>query len=206
MVGERRFVFLKSFWVFVVDDSLKSFTCLNKEELMWDGKFWGFYGVLSSSFLNDYKQHWDSCLECYCLYGHANNHLPWVWNTRYCVYKVCTMPYHQNVYHGNHRRTLGDLGENRNKWRQNGTWIYSNHHDPYILTVNFWLPNQWVCYNEDIEWSGLFGAPPQGGWNTAHQHGWRWALCTRMELCHQYVSSIVCDTWRTYTFVPYCYS
>ena len=35
---------------------------------------------------------------------------------------------------GHRRRALGDLGEKRNTRGQNGTRIYANHHDPYILT------------------------------------------------------------------------
>ena len=34
-----------------------------------------------------------------------------------------------------HRRALGDLGENSNTWRENGTWIYANHNNPLILSV-----------------------------------------------------------------------
>ena len=70
------------------------------------------------------------------------------------------MSYHKNGCRGHHRRAIGGLGEKSNTWRENGTWIYVNHHDPYILTVNFVLPNHWVCCNGDLECSGCFGAPP----------------------------------------------
>ena len=73
------------------------------------------------------------------------------------------MPYHQNGYHIHHRRALGDLVDRSNTWRVNGSWIYANHHDPYILKVSFGLPNHCVCCNVDIEFVECFGAPPQWG-------------------------------------------
>ena len=72
------------------------------------------------------------------------------------------MLYRQNGCHGRHIIALGDLGEKRNTWRQNGTWIYANHHDPYIITVNCVLPYHWVYCNVDIDCIAFFGAPPQG--------------------------------------------
>ena len=70
------------------------------------------------------------------------------------------MPYHQNFYHGHHRRSLGGLGGKSSTWWGNGPWIYANHHDPYILTVNCELPNHWVCCNVDIKCIGCFFVPP----------------------------------------------
>ena len=48
----------------------------------------------------------------------------------------------------------------------NRPWIYANHHDPYILRVNFGLPNHLVWCNGYIECSDLFVAPLQGGGET----------------------------------------
>ena len=64
------------------------------------------------------------------------------------------MPYYQNVCHVYHRRALGYLGYKNNTWRQNGTWIYANHHNPYIMTVNCGLINHWVCCNVYLYFSG----------------------------------------------------
>ena len=73
------------------------------------------------------------------------------------------MTYHQNGCHGHHRRELGDLGENNNTWRQNVPWVFTNHHNPIILTVNCGLPNNWVRCNGDLECIGYVGEPQQGG-------------------------------------------
>ena len=132
---------------------------------------------------------------------HAHNHMPWVWTSVCCVYEVCPIPYHQNVCHGHHIRALGDLGENGSTWRQKGIWIYFNHHNPYMLMVNCGVTNKWVCCNGDLDCSALFCAPPQGGWNTVHQRGWRQVLYTRIALSHNSGSSITYHMWRTYTWI-----
>ena len=111
------------------------------------------------------------------------------------------MPYHQNSWHVHHRRVLETLGEKINTWRQNGKWIYANHHDPYILTVNCELPNNWVCCNGDIGCSVWYGAPPQIGWNTVRQSGWRWSIFTRMVLFNLSGSSRPCWPWITHRFI-----
>ena len=108
------------------------------------------------------------------------------------------MPYHQNGCHVHHKKALGGLGEKSNTWRENGTWIYANHTDPYILTINCGFPNHWVCCTGDIGCSGFFGAPPQGERKTDHQHGWRLAMCTRMVLFHQFGSSQACHLLKTH--------
>ena len=102
-------------------------------------------------------------LECYHLAVHAQNHLPWVWTTRCCVYEVCPTPYHKNDCRGHHIRALGDLVEKISSWWKNGTWIYANHHDPYNLTVNCVLLNHWVCCNGYLECSAFFGCTTTGG-------------------------------------------
>ena len=64
------------------------------------------------------------------------------------------MPYFQNGCHSNYVGSLGYLGDKSNTWRENGPWIYANYHDPYILTVNFGLPNHWICCNGYLDCSG----------------------------------------------------
>ena len=86
-------------------------------------------------------------------------------------YGVYSINYHQNGWYGHNIIALGYLGEKRNTWRENVPWIYSNHNNPYILTVNFGLTNQWVFCNVDLECGGCFGAPPQGGRNNVHRSG-----------------------------------
>ena len=112
------------------------------------------------------------------------------------------MTYYQNVYHGHHIRAIHDLGDKSNTQRKNGSWIYANHHNPYILTVNCDLPNHWICCNRCLECSGCFGTTPQGGWKTFHQHGWIWSLYTIMVLSHQYDPSTACHPWITYMCIP----
>ena len=91
---------------------------------------WGFHGVSSSSFLHQHKNSWASCLYRYHLSSNAHSHLPLGWNNGCCVYEVCTMSYHRNVWHSHHRRALEGLGKKSNTWRQNGTWVYANYHNP----------------------------------------------------------------------------
>ena len=55
------------------------------------------------------------------------------------------MSYNQNGCHGHHRIALSNLGGKSNKWSENWTWIYDNHHNPYILMANFGLSNHWLC-------------------------------------------------------------
>ena len=83
--------------------------------------------------------------------------------------KYLQCPMHQKGYHGHHRIAFEDFGDKSSTLRQNGTWIYANHHDPYILTVHCGLPNHWIYCIGDIEFSSFFGAPPQGGIHTIHQ-------------------------------------
>ena len=145
-------------------------------------------------------------MDRYSLAIHAQNYLPWGWNTGYCVYGVYPIPCHQNKWHGHHRRALRYLGEKSNTWRVNGPWIYANHHDPYILTVNFGLTNIWIFFNGDIECSGWFSAPSQGGWNTVHNCKWIWEWWTIMVLYRQSGSSTACHPWRTFRCIPSCSS
>ena len=57
---------------------------------------------------------------------------------------------------------LGNLGEKSNTWRENGPCIYSTHRDPYILALNYGLPNNWVCSNGYIDCSRCSGATKLG--------------------------------------------
>ena len=109
-----------------------------------------------------------------------------------------------NGCRGHHRIALEGLGDKINTWRENGTWIYANHYDPYILMVNCGLPYHWEFCNEDLECSGFFVAPPQGEWNNVYKRGWRWSMCTRMVISHQSGSSIACHMWRIYMWTPSC--
>ena len=76
------------------------------------------------------KQYWYLILDRYYLAFHAHIHLPLVVNTVCSDSKWCSMPYHQNVCHGNHRRSLGGWGEKKNTRRRNGPWIYATHQNP----------------------------------------------------------------------------
>ena len=109
------------------------------------------------------------------------------------------MLYHKNFFHNNNRRALGNLGEYSNTWRKKRTWIYANHHDTYILTVNCVLLYHWVCCKGCLGCSGFFCVLTKVGWNTVNQRGWKWALCTIMVFSHQSGSSIACHLWITYT-------
>ena len=120
--------------------------------------------------------------------------------------KYIQWPITKVFYSGHHIRTLGNLRENSNTWRGNGPWIYANHHNTYILTINYGITNHCVCCNGDIECSGWFGAPPQGGRNTVHSRGWIWDMWTVMVLSHQSGSSTECCPWITYSCTTYCSS
>ena len=117
--------------------------------------------------------------------------------------KDMQFPIIKKVWCGHHRRALGYLGGKSNTWRKNWIWIYANHHNQYILTVNCGLPNHWVCYNGYLESSGFSGAPPQGGWNTAHQCRLIWYMCNIMVLSNQYGSSTPYHPLRTYRYIAY---